>query len=356
MKSLSIESSSKPADMADPAALDAEGLGRGGGRPGTWLYAVWPYVQIARPDHWFKNAFMLLGVILAAFYMPDQIGADNLVALGLAFAAVCLVASSNYAINELLDGATDARHPTKRFRPVPAGRVRAPLVYVEWLALAAVGIGIGRLANVPVALAAAALWVMGIVYNVRPLRLKEWPYVDVLCESINNPLRLLLGWFVIVPRHVPPVSLILAYWMLGAFFMATKRFAEYRRLADPALAADYRASFRHYTDDRLLVSLMVYATISTLFAGIFIVRYHLELILFTPFIGGLFGYYLHIGLRPDSPVQNPERLHRERGFMLYLALSVALFVLLMYVRIPVLYEWFHVEPHGTDPLWVIDGQ
>ena len=31
---------------------------------------VWPYVQIARVDHWFKNAFMLLGVVLAVFYEP----------------------------------------------------------------------------------------------------------------------------------------------------------------------------------------------------------------------------------------------------------------------------------------------
>ena len=34
------------------------------------LTAVRPYVQIARVDHWFKNAFMLLGVVLAIFYAP----------------------------------------------------------------------------------------------------------------------------------------------------------------------------------------------------------------------------------------------------------------------------------------------
>ena len=32
---------------------------------------IWPYVQIARADHWFKNAFMLLGVLLALFYEPQ---------------------------------------------------------------------------------------------------------------------------------------------------------------------------------------------------------------------------------------------------------------------------------------------
>jgi hypothetical protein len=28
-------------------------------------------VQIARVDHWFKNAFMMLGTLLALFYQPS---------------------------------------------------------------------------------------------------------------------------------------------------------------------------------------------------------------------------------------------------------------------------------------------
>ena len=32
---------------------------------------LWPYIQIARIDHWFKNVFMLLGVLLAWFYEPS---------------------------------------------------------------------------------------------------------------------------------------------------------------------------------------------------------------------------------------------------------------------------------------------
>ena len=31
---------------------------------------LWSYIQIARVDHWFKNVFMLLGVLLAFFYEP----------------------------------------------------------------------------------------------------------------------------------------------------------------------------------------------------------------------------------------------------------------------------------------------
>ena len=194
---------------------------------------------------------------------------------------------------------------------------------------------------------------MGVLYNVPPVRTKEWPYVDVLSESINNPIRLFLGWFALIADRVPPLSLALSYWMIGAFFMAMKRYAEYRHIGDPAVAAAYRHSFKHYTEERLLVSILFYATTCALFAGIFIVRYHLELLLFVPQAAGLFAYYLHLGMKPDSPTQNPEKLYRERGFVAYLVVCFAVFVLLMFTRVPVLYQWFNVEPAGTSPLWTV---
>ena len=48
---------------------------------------MWPYMQIARMDHWFKNAFMLLGVVLAFFYQPESLLVG--VAARLAVAATC---------------------------------------------------------------------------------------------------------------------------------------------------------------------------------------------------------------------------------------------------------------------------
>ena len=69
-------------------------------------------------------------------------------------------------------------------------------------------------------LSASMLWLMGCVYNLHPIRTKDIPYIDVLSESLNNPIRLALGWHAVVTDRVPPLSLILAYWMIGAFFMA----------------------------------------------------------------------------------------------------------------------------------------
>ena len=311
------------------------------------------YVQIARIDHWFKNAFMLLGVILAVFYEPSVATWSSLVPLGVAVLATCLVASSNYVLNELLDGPNDKLHPEKRFRPVPSGRVRPAFAYAEWLLLAAAGFALASSLNVYFLASAVWLWVMGILYNVPPIRTKEWPYVDVLSESINNPIRLLLGWFALVTVSLPPVSLAVSYWMVGAFFMAMKRYAEYRHIGNPEVAAAYRRSFRYYTEERLLISLFFYATTCALFAGVFIVRYHVELILFAPLAAGLFAYYMKIGLQPDSPVQNPEKLYRERGFFAYMVLCTVMFVVLMFTSIPSMYTLFNVDASGVSPLWTI---
>lgn len=312
------------------------------------------YIAIARPDHWFKNAFMLLGVLLAVFHEQALFSFGTLGTIGVAVLATCLVASSNYVFNEILDAEKDKLHPDKKQRPIPSGQVHIPLAYLEWLCLAGLGFTIAATINAAFLFSALSLWVMGIIYNMRPLRTKEWPYLDVLSESVNNPIRLALGWFPLIPDRFPPVSLLVAYWMSGAFFMATKRFAECRTIKDPALLAGYRGSFRHYSADRLLLSMIFYAVIGAVFAGVFVVRYHLELILAAPLVAGFFAWYLKLGLLVPSPAEHPERLHREPGFVAYSILTTLVFVLLLYAKLPFLYDWFNVPPALGDPLWTLD--
>lgn len=318
--------------------------------PSTWE-RIWPYISIARPDHWCKNVFMVLGLVLACFYHPDLIGWSSLGWFAWAVATTCLIASSNYVINEILDAPTDLAHPQKRLRPIPAGKVNLRIAYTEWLVLGAVGLAMAWMVNWPFFLSGAFLLVMGLIYNVPPIRTKELPYVDVLSESINNPIRLMLGWFAVSDANVPPVSLLISYWMIGAFFMAAKRFAEYRSIAHIADAGAYRSSFRHYDDDKLLVSIFFYATAAALFLGIFIVRYHLELILAMPLAAGFFSAYMRMALKKDSAAQSPEHLYRERGLMLYLIVCVIVFVGLMFVQIEPMYKLFNVEPSNVAPLW-----
>ena len=245
-----------------------------------------------------------------------------------------MVASANYVINEWLDAEFDRFHPVKRNRAVVADNVKGKYVWLIWAVLSVGGLLAGEFINQPVLLTLFWLWLMGLLYNVKPVRTKDIPVIDVLSESVNNMIRLLLGWFVVSPVTIPPGSLILGYWMLGAFLMAVKRYAEYRMINDSVLAGQYRKSFRFYTLKSLLVSSVFYAMLSVLFIGIFLIKYRIELILFMPFFIGLCCYYLYLSYSKDSAVQKPEKLYREKLLMLYCGLLIGIFSILMLVDIP----------------------
>nr|WP_294546096.1 UbiA family prenyltransferase [uncultured Rhodopila sp.] len=248
----------------------------------------------------------------------------------------CLMASANYTINEYLDAPFDRFHPLKRSRPGAEGRLDVRLVAAQYAVLAAAG---GILAwCINGAFLATSLWLlaMGVAYNVEPLRTKDRQYLDVLSESVNNPIRFLLGWFAVTASVIPPGSVLLAYWMGGAFLMGTKRYSEYRRIADPVQAGYYRRSFEHYTENSLLLSSFFYAVCSAFLIGVFLIKYKIELLLSFPFFAVLFTWYLAIGLKSDSAAQAPEKLYREAAFMGFAALTFAVVMILFVVDIPIL--------------------
>ena len=296
-----------------------------------------PYIKIARPDHWFKNVFMLPGVVLVDFFDAHVFTSHTWVGILLGLLAASLTASSNYVINEILDAGKDKFHPDKQNRPIPRGEVWLPAAYAEWFLLGAAGIGLGFFIAPAMGWMCLLLWVMGLLYNVPPIRTKDQPYADVLSESINNPIRLALGWYSTGTAALPPVSALLAYWMFGAFLMAMKRMAEYRHIGDPAGAASYRHSFEYYTEERLIESLCFYGALFGMLSGVFIARYKLELVLATPFVAFAMAYYMHLGFKPDSPVQYPEKLYRQRKLMLLTILAFGACAALLFMDIPALH-------------------
>ncbi|MGH7094113.1 MAG: hypothetical protein ACREFB_11330, partial [Stellaceae bacterium] len=168
-------------------------------------------------------------------------------------------------------------------------------------------------------------------------------YLDVLSESVNNPIRFLLGWFTVTGGVLPPASVLLAYWMGGAFLMAIKRYSEYRRIGDPARAALYRRSFARYTEQSLLLSGFFFALCSAFFTAIFLIKYRIEFLLTFPLFATLFTWYLAIGLKHDSAAQAPERLHREVGFLCFAAFTFVVAAMLFFVDLPFLKAL--MEPH-----------
>src|SRR5258708_6096003 len=190
------------------------------------------------------------------------------------------------------------------------------------------------------AMTALVLWIMGCLYNFPPVRTKDVPYLDVITESVNNPLRMLLGWYAVTSTLVPPVSLLIAYWMIGCYFMAIKRFSELGEIKDRSVAGAYRASFKYYTPESLLVSVLFYASTAMLFLGAFIIRYRIELILGFPLVALTMSIYLKLAFKPGSSTQNPEKLYREPLLMASFTATSLVMCPLLFIRIPPLGLFF----------------
>jgi decaprenyl-phosphate phosphoribosyltransferase len=296
--------------------------------------ALRPYIQIARIDHWFKNAFMFPGIVLAFLFVRPGFGASAVLRMLAGILAVCLIASANYVINEILDAPFDKKHPVKRRRPIPSGKADIHKAYWEYGLLVVLGSLLSWTINTPFLLSNMSLLFMGLVYNLPPMRTKDVPYLDVLSESINNPIRLLLGWYCVTPLLFPPLSIVAAYWMLGAFFMAAKRVGEHRELKDARTIRTYRSSLARYTQDRLIISMFFYASLFSFMSAVFLIRYKFELILLMPFFSALVGEYIRLTYQPDSPAQYPEKLYRQKRLMALCVLIAVLFVVLLVVRLP----------------------
>jgi 4-hydroxybenzoate polyprenyltransferase len=292
------------------------------------------HLRIARIDHSVKQVFILPGIVLAMALENAHLSWALAGRIGIGLLSASLIACSNYVLNEMLDAPFDRLHPSKRSRPAACGRVHFGWGYAQWLLMMAAGLALACTISLGFLWSAVALWVMGCIYNIAPVRSKDLPYIDVLSESVNSPLRFCLGWYMVTAALLPPMSLLLSYWMLGAYFMALKRFSEYRQIDDRWVAASYRKSFRYYSQESLLNSGVFYAAASMLFFGAFIVRYRMELILAFPLVAWLMSIYFGLSFREESAVQNPEKLYREPKLMLALGLCVAAFWLLLFVDMP----------------------
>jgi 4-hydroxybenzoate polyprenyltransferase len=298
------------------------------------------HLEIARIDHWIKNVFVFPGIIVALSLDSTQLTYGLLARTIIGLLATCLVASSNYVINEVIDASADVHHPIKYARPVPSGRVSIPWAYIQWIGLMVAGVGLGLTISVAFAATMFWLWIMGCIYNIPPLRSKELPYLDVLSEAINNPLRMLAGWFIVDTPAIAPVSLLLSYWMVGCYFMAIKRFAELRCIADRVQAVAYRKSFGFYNEERLLVSIVFYGSAAMLFFGAFIMRYRLELILAFPFVALVMAVYLSLAFEENSAAQAPERLIKNPILVASVIICALLMVVLLLSDIPILHKIF----------------
>jgi decaprenyl-phosphate phosphoribosyltransferase len=167
-----------------------------------------------RPHQWIKNAFVLAPLVFAsAFDQPDLV----LRALA-AFLAFSLTAGGVYLFNDIVDVDKDRAHPTKRNRPVAAGRVSIPAARIAAALALASGIGGAWTLNPATGIALTSYLAINVAYSAR---LKHIAYVDLVVIATGFVIRVLAGGF--ATGIAISLWLILCTFLLALFLGLGKR-------------------------------------------------------------------------------------------------------------------------------------
>jgi 4-hydroxybenzoate polyprenyltransferase len=248
-----------------------------------------PYVRLARPQQWIKNAFVLPGLIFGhALGDPPTV-----VAALMATFAFCLMSSAVYAMNDVFDRERDREHPDKRQRPLASGEMVTTEAVAFGFLLGLAGLALGYAAGPAVAVILAVYALINLGYS---LGLKRVPVVDVFIIAAGFMLRILAGT---VGIGIGPSRWLLLCGLLVTLFLGfAKRRAELLRLADDA--GKHRPVLDSYTESFLDGAILVCAT-GMLFAyGFYTVapdtlaQHGTDLVLTLPFV--LFGTFRYLFL------------------------------------------------------------
>jgi len=296
------------------------------------------YLRAIRLERWPRSLAIFIGSAAYLFLHRDfspYADLSFILHLLLAFLLTWFISTANYVINEIADAPYDIHHPTKRHRPLVKGEIKI-------IPFSLLGIAMILVALIPAYIiysssfffSILALLIAGFVYNLRPVRTKDIPFLDAISESANNPIRFLIGWFALSPSDIfPPLSLLLCWWSFGNFLLVAKRLSEFRFLKEKA--GDYRASLRRYSKKSLLLGMTASAIVFFLTYFFFAYTSKFQsLFLFSPFLVFYFFLFFRKTMKEKEVMEEPEQLLKNVKFALYTFFLVLLFVLSFFIDKP----------------------
>ena len=247
------------------------------------------FLELARPEQWIKNGFVLLPLIFG------QAAGDLFAVRGamLATLAFCLLSSAVYAGNDVVDAARDRRHPIKRERPVARGAVTPTAALAFACVLVAIALALGAVAGGEAMLATLGGYLLlQVAYS---LALKHVPYLGAFVIAFGFVLRIVAGG---IGAGVP-----LTPWIVALGFLLALMLALGKRHGDFVNARAEGAGLRY---DRVMLERILVAigaatftayVLYTLSPAVLERHSHHPLIFSTPWVALGVGRYLVLALR-----------------------------------------------------------
>ncbi len=210
----------------------------------SFLYNV---VRTARPQQWIKNLALYAALIFSGFffYVPAS-GPSYFVTVTYAFLVFCVLTSSIYYINDIIDFESDKQHPFKKKRPIASGLLdikTATVIAISGLLLTAL-LSMGM----PLFFKLLLLGYLLLQFGYSKI-FKHIPIVDVVSIASGFLIRIYAG-AVIVNLHMS-VWFLLTVVSASLFLAVGKRQSERTLLIGQKNIGETRVTLKRYSQ-RLL--------------------------------------------------------------------------------------------------------
>jgi len=219
-------------------------------------------LKLLRPRQWIKNLALFAGITFAG----QLFSGNYFIQVVEGVIAFCLLSSSTYIFNDLVDVQKDRLHPFKKHRPIASGKISIPeavvILVIFFTAALFISFSIGWLFG----LIAILYVILQILYSTV---FKSIAIFDILFIATGYILRILAGE-VISNFHIS-VWLLLTTISLSLFLAVGKRRSELTLLQNlkGAKIDEVRKSLSHYSQSLLDSFSAIFATSTFVFYAMF---------------------------------------------------------------------------------------
>lgn len=190
-----------------------------------------------RPRQWTKNVF-----IFAALVFDKQLFiVDSFLRTFAGVILFCLISSCVYILNDIVDVEADRKHPEKKNRPIPSGKLPIRIAWIVLIVLVIVTFLLAGLLSPAFEAVIISYFIINIAYSKW---LKHIPILDVLIIATGFVLRVHAGVTLIQVERFSPWLYVLMT-LLSLFLGFGKRRAELALLAHGA--GSHRKVLEGYT-------------------------------------------------------------------------------------------------------------
>ena len=172
--------------------------------------------QSSRPNQWTKN-LLVFAVPFFAFNLDPELWFKSF----LTFICFCLVSSSVYLINDSRDINSDRKHPIKKKRPIPSGKISIKLALSFAIFLLLTAIFISQQLSISLLICILIYYFLQILYCIV---LKNIPILDIFSIATGFLIRSISG-SISYNIYLSP-WFILSIGLLALFLGIEKRKAE----------------------------------------------------------------------------------------------------------------------------------